>query len=354
MLSLTEIVPVIDTKILRLGFRDLLPFFSHTIFPLYSSLIMPLKFDATLKFLFANNINDFLQFLHLSPASPSRLLNVDLSTISRSSDAVLGIGHPLELIIDLNFQSGPDPKLLHRLLHYNVLLWNQYDLPVRSIAILLRKKAEPKSLPQKLDSKIGGTTLLFEFEKVRLWDFPSNHFLEGSIGLLPFAVLAQLPRSIGKLKALQAIVHEVNYRLEREVEPNKAMTLMQATFNLASMRVNNHDLDTVFQGVSLMSRATAFDEMMENVYLARQEGRQEGLQEGRQEGLQEGLQKGLQKGFQEGREALQNLLLKLGSRMFGQPAPNHLQKINTFTELNQFETLIHRIDSASSWTELLN
>ena len=87
-----------------------------------------------------------------------------------------------------------------------------------------------------------------------------------------------------------------------------------------------------------MSRVTAFDELMENVYLARQEG----------------LQKGLQKGFQEGREALQNLLLKLGSRMFGQPAPNHLQKINTFTELNQFETLIHRIDSASSWTELLN
>ena len=109
---------------------------------------MPLIFDASLKFLFENCIFDFLQFfLQRTIVPPARMLNVDLSTLTLSSDAVLGLGDPLELIIDLSFQSGPDPDLLSRIMLYHAVLYNKYRLPVHSIVVLLRKEAERKKNP---------------------------------------------------------------------------------------------------------------------------------------------------------------------------------------------------------------
>jgi hypothetical protein len=74
---------------------------------------MALPFDATLKDLVQTYLPDYERCL--GPLTP---LNVDLSTISAATDIVLGHADPPDRVVDLNFQSGPDPALGARLLLY--------------------------------------------------------------------------------------------------------------------------------------------------------------------------------------------------------------------------------------------
>jgi hypothetical protein len=107
-------------------------------------------FDATLKELLTADPNDFVAGFDLPKGSPARILNVDVSTITAATDVALGFGSPLHEIIDLNFQSGPDKSLPARLLLYNAAFFLRFGVPVRSIVVLLRPKANAKRLSGKL------------------------------------------------------------------------------------------------------------------------------------------------------------------------------------------------------------
>ena len=72
---------------------------------------MPLPFDATTKDLARRYPEDYVLSFRLGDASDIRALNVDLSVISAATDVVLGHGDPLRSVLDLNFQTGPDPYL---------------------------------------------------------------------------------------------------------------------------------------------------------------------------------------------------------------------------------------------------
>jgi hypothetical protein len=57
------------------------------------------------------------------------VLNVHLSTISAATDVALGYGKPLREVVDLNFQSGPDPGLPGRLRLDNAALYARLQRP---------------------------------------------------------------------------------------------------------------------------------------------------------------------------------------------------------------------------------
>ena len=80
---------------------------------------MPLRFDATMKDLARRYPEDYVLSFRLGNALDIHALNVDLSVISAATDVVLGHGDPLTSVLDLNFQSGPDPDLPDRLCLYN-------------------------------------------------------------------------------------------------------------------------------------------------------------------------------------------------------------------------------------------
>ena len=71
---------------------------------------MSLPFDATLKEMFAPRPEDFAPVFQFPQIEPAQALNVDLSTISAATDVAFGFGSPLQEIVDLNFQSGPDRR----------------------------------------------------------------------------------------------------------------------------------------------------------------------------------------------------------------------------------------------------
>src|SRR5258705_4407760 len=108
------------------------------------------RFDATLKDMVARDPVAFVPVFRLPANEPATPLNVDLSTISAATDVALGFGKPLREIVDLNFQTGPDPGLPGRLLLYNAALHARYAAPVRSTLVLLRPKADAANLTGNL------------------------------------------------------------------------------------------------------------------------------------------------------------------------------------------------------------
>src|ERR1051326_8197869 len=94
---------------------------------------MPLRFDATLKEILSPYPEDFAPVFALPRIAPARPLNVDLSTLTAATDVAFGFGAPLQEIVDLNFQSGPDGRLASRLLLYNAAFHLRYQVPVRSV-----------------------------------------------------------------------------------------------------------------------------------------------------------------------------------------------------------------------------
>jgi hypothetical protein len=111
---------------------------------------MPLPFDATLKDLVQTFLHDYEVQMGLTEFAPLVPLKVDLSRVTAATDIALGHGDPPERVVDINFQSGPDPDLAARLLLYNPLLHYRFRVPVHSLLVLLRPAAEAGQLTGKL------------------------------------------------------------------------------------------------------------------------------------------------------------------------------------------------------------
>src|SRR5208337_1965513 len=83
----------------------------------------------------------FLVAFDRPPTLPVKLLNVDLSTVTAAADLILGLGEPLEEVIQLDFQSSAAAWKHADLMVYHALLFAHYHVPVHTIIILLRPAA---------------------------------------------------------------------------------------------------------------------------------------------------------------------------------------------------------------------
>lgn len=209
-------------------------------------------FDATLKEIFAPRPEDFAPVFSFPRIEPAHALNVDLSTITAATDVAFGFGVPPKEIVDLNFQSGPDPMVSARLHLYNAAFHLRYRVPVRSILILLRPKADASNLSGKLAYACGGKRVEFEYDVVRMWQEPLVPFLHGGLGLLPLATLCKLPEGRPLREALRELVREIDRRLIQETDHAHAVRLMTAAYILTGLRVQKEDLASIYDGVRIM------------------------------------------------------------------------------------------------------
>ena len=84
-------------------------------------------------------------------------------------------------------------------------------------------------------------------------------------------------------------------------------------------------------------------------------GLKKGRQEGRQEGEAIGIQKGEAIGIQKGRQGtLRSVVLKLGTKKYGNPTSDDLEQFIAISDVDQLNAILDRIDTVSSWSELLN
>jgi predicted transposase/invertase (TIGR01784 family) len=137
-------------------------------------------FDPTCKFLAENFPADFATWLlgeavTLTKLSPTELL---LEPIRADSLILLGSDR---LILHVEFQTEPDPTMGFRMADYRIRLLRRFpNKEIRQIVIYL--KPTGSDLVFQTVYEVPG--LRAEFEVIRLWEQPTEPFLE-STGLLP-------------------------------------------------------------------------------------------------------------------------------------------------------------------------
>ena len=132
------------------------------------------------------------------PSLPTRLLNVDLSTVTTAADLVIGLGDPLVEIIHLDFQAGAAAWKHADLMAYNALLFAHYHCPVHTIILLLRPQAAHSNMDGVISyaPRPGRGSMHFSYEVIRIWERPVEELLRADLGVLPLAVLGRLPEGM--------------------------------------------------------------------------------------------------------------------------------------------------------------
>lgn len=281
---------------------------------------MSLPFDATVKELLAPEPEDFVPAFGLPRIQPAVRLNVDLSTISAATDVAIGFGEPLQEIVDLNFQSGPDPNIDKRCLLYSAVLHFRFDVPIRTILVLLRPKADAAGIDGKLAYASGASGVEFRYDVVRMWEQPVERFLHGGLSLLPLAPLCQLPEDQPLTDSLRVVVREIDRRLAEECEPAQAARLMTAAYILTGLRIHRDKLGLIYDGVKVMHESSAYELILE-----------------------EGAIK----------NAHRTLQLQ-GKQRFGTPTEDTVAALKAIKDLDRLERLTVAVLDAESWEELLD
>ncbi|HTU93583.1 MAG TPA: hypothetical protein VMF69_26115 [Gemmataceae bacterium] len=287
---------------------------------------MPLQFDATLKELVQTHAADWLAMLDQPPSGSVEILTPDLSTLTAFTDIVLRTGDSL---LHLDFQSGPDPTLPRRALLYNVLLHDGYGLPVHSVVILLRPRADRGDLTGTLSyaARPGRGHLDFAFEVIRLWQVPVERLLASGLGTLPLAVLGQMPAGRTADEALPEIIARLMQRIEAEALPEQVPILLTASYVLTGLRESRERALELFQGARKMRDSTTYQAILD-------EGRAEGEIKGRA-------------------EEARRLLLRLGRKHLGDAEATIETAVRAITDVEHLELLAERITEVASWQDLL-
>jgi predicted transposase YdaD len=290
---------------------------------------MAKPFDATLKDLAGLDPGCYLAELDTTPALPVRLLNVDLSTVTAATDLAFGLGEPLQEVVHLDAQAGPDADKHLDLLAYHGLLHRRYRVPVHSILLLLRRQAQHSGQTGTIQytARPGRGKMDFGYEILRLWERPVEALLASGLAVLPLAPLGRLPEGVGSEEGMRWVLTQVVERLHREGDPRLVPRLLTATFVLSGLRLDRAQVRAIFEGVRAMRESDTYQAILD-------EGREEGLEKGRVEGIQ-------------------RILLHQGRKKFGEPEEATRRALMGITDLDRLDRLSDRLLEVSTWQELL-
>lgn len=176
---------------------------------------MPKPFDATLNHIIDTRPDDWASSPtaspnHLAaragvPPGPAAVVDTDLS-LTVQADKVFRVGGPVPALLHLELESNPRLGMPGDLLRYNVLVGHQAGLPVHSVLMLLRPKANASNQTgvYQLRGAGGAVYLEFRYTVVRVWEESLGGLLAAGVGLAPLAVLtneaaADLPAAFVRL-----------------------------------------------------------------------------------------------------------------------------------------------------------
>ena len=252
-------------------------------------------FDNTCKFLAENFSEDFASWLLGEPITMTQLSPSELSLEPIRADALILLNSDSD-VLHIEFQTEPDPIMPFRMADYRLRGFRRFPQKrMRQVVIYLTRSTSP--LVHQTAFEIPGTR--HEFEVIRLWEQPTQTFLEAT-GLLPLAVLTQTPDTAQTLRQIATRIEAIP---DQRIQSNVAAS----TGILAGLLLNKE----------LINQVLRRDIMQQSVIY--QEWREEFLQEGRQEGESA-------------------LILRLLSRRLGEVTPEQRSQIQSLS-INQLEAL---------------
>lgn len=280
-----------------------------------------MTFDATIKDMGRDSPDDFLAAFDREPHAAARLLNIDLSTVTRSADLVFGIGDPLQEVIHLDFQSSAAAWKHADLMVYNALLFSHYHVPVHTVIVLLRPEASHSNMSGVVHyaARPERGSMNFVYEVVRLWERPAEDFLTGELGVTPLAMLARLPKGAPE-EGLSVLAERVVDRITREAPSERARKLVTQALLLTGLRVKRDLAARIFRGVRIMQESDTYLMIVD-----------------------------------EGREkATRDDILVVGEERLGAPDESVRLELANVTDLERLRRMIRRAAKAANWQEILN
>jgi len=283
---------------------------------------MALTFDATLKDMGRDSPQGFLAAFDRPATLPVKLLNVDLSTVTTAADLILGLGEPLQEIIQLDFQSSAAAWKHADLMVYHALLFAHYHVPVHAIIILLRPEAAHANVSGmvRYAPRPERGRMEFGYEVVRLWERPADELLAADLGVVPLAMRGRLPEGVPLEDGLAAVAERVVQRLTREAPTDRAKKLLTEALLLTGLRVRRDAAARIFRGVRIMQES--------DTYLMI-------LDEGQEKATREGI-------------------LVVGEERFGPPDEPVRERLAQVKELNRLKRMLRRAVKAVGWQEILD
>jgi hypothetical protein len=283
---------------------------------------MAMTFDATLKDMGRDSPRSFLAAFDRPPTVPVQLLNVDLSTVTALADLILGLGEPLAEIIQLDFQSSAAAWKHADLMVYHALLFAHYRVPVHTVIILLRPEAAHSNVNGviRYAPRPGRGSMDFNYEIVRLWEWPAEVLLAADLGVAPLAMLGRLPEGLSLEEGLTAVARRVVERITNEAPPERAKKLLTDAFLLTGLRVRRNVAGRIFRGVRAMQES--------DTYLAI---------------LDEGQEKHAKK-----------TVLLVGEKRLGTPDESVKTQLAGITDLERLDRMILNAVTAADWQEILD
>jgi predicted transposase YdaD len=295
-----------------------------------------MPYDATSKELIETDPLGWVTFLGgAAPTWAVRMVDAELSTVTTDTDKVICVDVPYRWFLHIDIQSGPDSTIERRLLRYNALLHARHGSPVASVLVLLCRGKDMKWLSGCLSvAPPVGPSWEFRYEVIRVWTRPVANFLNGPLGLVPLAPLADIAPT-----DLPGVVSSMRTRIDAQRDRPLAAKLWTATYLLMGLQDDKELIDNVLSGVMQMEESVTYQAI---------------LHTGMERGLQAGRAKGLAEGRAEGRteEAVAILLLQ-GSRKFGSPTAEQETALKSIADLTRLEALLGKIFTANTWDELL-
>ena len=167
-------------------------------------------YDNVCKFLAENYSRDFAQWLLGEPLSFTQLSPSELSLEPIRADALILLESD-QMILHLEFQTDPDPKMSFRMLDYRTRVYRRFPKKtMRQVVIYLKETSSP--LVQENAFILPNTR--HEYEVLRLWEIAAEKML-GLSGLLPLANLGKTPNRPEILRQVAAKIDNIKGRTEK-------------------------------------------------------------------------------------------------------------------------------------------
>ncbi|NJL47789.1 MAG: Rpn family recombination-promoting nuclease/putative transposase [Leptolyngbyaceae cyanobacterium SM2_5_2] len=269
-------------------------------------------FDPTCKFLAENFPTDFAAWLLGEPIALAKLSPTELSLEPiRADSLILLTSDPV--VLQIEFQTEPDSTMPFRMADYRLRVYRRFPQK-RMQQVVIYLMSSKSDLVYQTVFEIPGTR--HEFEIVRLWEQPTQIFLE-SPGLLPLAVLTQTP---DPNQTLRQVASRIGSIPDKQMQSNVAAS----AGILAGLTLDRDFINQVLRR-KIVEQSVIY-----------QEWREEFLQEGRQEGRQEGER---------------SLILRQLTRRFGAVPEGLSDRLSTLS-LDQLEALGEALLDFSSLSDL--
>lgn len=282
------------------------------------------EFDPTLKTLSEPYPRDWSQavcsLLGLPYSRQVDVIDSDVSTVTAAGDKVFRVGGRRSWILNLEFVSSHNARLAKQTMLYNVVLGDRYDLPVESVVVLLRPEADRGSLTgvYRREGVDGGPCLEFHYRIVRVWQVPAESFLNGGIGVLALAAVANVTE-----QRLPAVLRQMETRLASDATAEQTQDVWAATYVLLGLNHSKDFVRQLFRGVRGMRESSTYQAILE-------EERAEGA-------------------IRNARE----MLLRLGKKRLGEPDSATRAAIEAIADAEVLNNMVERLDAGAGWGELL-